>query len=118
MKSEALRPDSYHAPAVKQNDSYSNGIEHGFGRKSISLLDIPEGKDPNRLCCYAHNQEVSQFKKVVRHNLVLQGSNDSYSRVEGVSKKKVSVQVISSAQPLTLFRSCKSILLRPYTRQD
>lgn len=45
MEPKFVGPNSYHAPAIKDNNTKGNGIEHGLCAKSVALLNGPEKID-------------------------------------------------------------------------
>lgn len=71
VKSERLCPDSDHAPAIKQDDAYSDRIEHCLGGDLVAFLDGPKCEDSSSLGCYAHEQEIRQLECVVGYDFVL-----------------------------------------------
>lgn len=71
MKAKSLSPDSDHAPAIKQDDTYSNRIKHNLGVQSIPTLDPPEGINAGSLGCNSNDQQVSQFERVVLYDCIL-----------------------------------------------
>jgi len=49
MEAEFVGPNTDHSPTIQQDNSKGNGIEHGFGSESETLLDCPECIYTNRL---------------------------------------------------------------------
>lgn len=43
VETESLRPDADHPPAVKQDDSHCDSVEHGLRAEVVAPLDEPKG---------------------------------------------------------------------------
>lgn len=119
VKTKCVLPNSDHAPAIKQNNTNSDSIEHCLRGELISLLYVPKGKDPHRLGGYAHGEKVSQLKCVVSYNLVLQRPDHCYGRVERVTEEEVSmVHLVSRAPPIAKFQLLNKCSLRVHSGLD
>ena len=68
MEPKLLRPDTDHAPRIKQDDANGHSVEHSLRGKAEAFLDLPEGKDAHCLSSYAHDEEVREVKSVVCNN--------------------------------------------------
>ena len=93
MEPKFIRPVSNHAPSIQQNDAYSDDIEHRLGRYLIPFLDIPEGKDAQRLRRNTHNEQVCERQSVVGDDRILERGDDSDCRVQRVTEQEISNQI-------------------------
>ena len=42
MEPKFIGPDSYHAPAIEEQNSNCDSVEHGLSAQFVSLLNVPE----------------------------------------------------------------------------
>ena len=64
VEAELVGPDADHAPAIKQDDSNGDGVEHGFGSELEALLNCPKCVYANRLreSCQFVTEWLRNFK--------------------------------------------------------
>lgn len=71
VESKLLRPDTDHSPCIEENNANCYSVEHSLCGKAETFLDLPEGKDAQRLSSYAHDEEVCEVESVVCDDRIL-----------------------------------------------
>ena len=60
VKTELLRPDTYHSPSIEQDDTEHYDVKHVLGAQAEAFLDGPKAKYADKLGNDADDEEVSK----------------------------------------------------------
>ena len=85
MEPKLTRPDPNHTPSIQQNNPHSNDIKHRLRAQQKPLLNIPVRENPQCLCGNTDNQQISQFQRIIRYDLILQRGDHGDGGVQRVA---------------------------------